>query len=181
LTSGQPVTLTANVTSTSGITPTGTVTFLYGTLSLGTAKLNGGTGTLVESSKNIPGGVYAITARYNGDSYNYSSTSPAQNVTVQNTTTTALSANPTTVTAGQSVAFTATVTRTPASGAPAGKVNFSLSGYTFASASLNAQGTATVTFSTKNLVSGTYNVTATYAGDTLDVTSASSPVTITVQ
>src|SRR5580698_1609810 len=50
LTAGQSATLTATVTpSVSGITPTGTVTFMVGTSSIGTAKLNSsGVATLTE-------------------------------------------------------------------------------------------------------------------------------------
>jgi hypothetical protein len=96
-------------------------------------------------------------------------------------TATTLAANPTTVTPGQAVTFTAKVTRTPAGGAPAGTVSFAFSGYLFSSATPTSQGTAAVTFSTKNLGSGTYPITATYDGDTFDVTSTSAPVNITVQ
>jgi hypothetical protein len=181
--SGQLVTLSATVTSNiSGSTPTGMVTFLYGTRSLGTAALNSqGVATLTESTTGIPAGNYNVTAAYAGDAYDDPSTSSPQTVTVQNSTTTALSVYPGLVASGEPVTLTATVTRTPGSGTPTGTVNFSFEGYNFGSATLNSQGAAIMKFSTQNLGSGSYSITATYAGDALDSGSTSSPVTLTVQ
>jgi len=179
---GQPVTLSATVTSNvSGSAPTGMVTFLYGTRSLGTAALNAqGVATLTQSTAGIPAGNYNITAKYAGDAYNYPSTSSPQAVTIRNVTTTTLSVYPSLVTSGQPVTLTATVTRTSAAGAPTGTVNFSFEGYNFASAALNSQGAAIINFSTKNLGAGSYSISATYAGDTLDSGSTSTPATINV-
>jgi hypothetical protein len=62
---GQPVTLTATVTATTGI-PTGVVTFYDGTTILGTATLNGnGVATLTIST--LTPGAHLIRALYNGD------------------------------------------------------------------------------------------------------------------
>ena len=64
---GQPVTLTATVTTNapgSG-TPTGTVTFMDGTATLGSAALTGGMATLPVST--LPVGVNVLTASYSGD------------------------------------------------------------------------------------------------------------------
>jgi sugar lactone lactonase YvrE len=65
---GQPVTLTATVTPSSGSgLPTGTVTFQDGTTTLGTASLNSsGTATFTTSSLAVA--AHQITATYNGDS-----------------------------------------------------------------------------------------------------------------
>jgi hypothetical protein len=180
VTAGKSLTLTATVTS-SGVTPTGMVTFLVGTTSIGTAKLNSsGVATLTESTSGIPAGVYAVHASYGGDAFNYASVSSAQNVTVQATTATTLTANPTTVTEGQTVNLTAKVARTGNSGTPTGTVAFQFGGYTLATATLSS-GTATAGISTKNLSPGSYPLTAVYNGDTLDAKSNSNTVTITVQ
>ncbi|HEY0307806.1 MAG TPA: Ig-like domain repeat protein [Acidobacteriaceae bacterium] len=65
-TPGQPIMLTANVVQLSGSTlPTGTVTFLDGTTSLGMQNLVAGQAVLSVSSL-VPG-THAITAQYSGD------------------------------------------------------------------------------------------------------------------
>lgn len=64
---GQPVTFTATVAPTSGaITPTGSVVFKDGTVTLGSRILSGGVATLVTST--LSGGAHTITAQYGGDS-----------------------------------------------------------------------------------------------------------------
>lgn len=81
------VKLTATVTRT--VAPlsraiTGTVTFYSQSLTLGTAPVNAsGVATFKASSKGFSAGKYAITATYNGDAYDSSSTSLAVTVTVQ--------------------------------------------------------------------------------------------------
>jgi len=76
--------LQATVTRTTGTgTPGGSVTFYYGSQSLGTAQLSGGIATLSASDSGVPAGNYNITATYNGDSTDASSTSAAEQVTVQ--------------------------------------------------------------------------------------------------
>jgi Bacterial Ig-like domain (group 3)/FG-GAP-like repeat len=63
---GQPVPLTATVSSSGPSVPTGTVTFKSGTTTIGTVPLSGGTATLV--TKTLPVGPLTINAFYNGDS-----------------------------------------------------------------------------------------------------------------
>ena len=70
---GEPVTLTATVTSDGG-TPTGTVVFREGATILATAPLNAqgvATATVV-----LPGGPHTIVAEYQGDGAFASSVSP---------------------------------------------------------------------------------------------------------
>jgi hypothetical protein len=75
------VTFTGTVAATSG-SPTGTVTFLDGTKTLGTGTLSGTTATFQTST--LAAGVHNITASYSGDSNFKASTSPALNETVDN-------------------------------------------------------------------------------------------------
>ena len=85
---GEPVTLTATVTASSG-TPDGTVTFMEASTTLGTATLNsGGEATLTTSS--LPAGVHSITAVYGGKGAFGGSTSAVvtQTVNKQNQTIT---------------------------------------------------------------------------------------------
>jgi len=63
---GSAITLTATVSSTGTGTPTGTVGFVDGTSSLGTATLTGGSASLVIPSLSI--GIHPIQAAYSGDS-----------------------------------------------------------------------------------------------------------------
>ena len=87
VTSPASVTLTAKVTrSATGATgtPGGTVTFSYKTETLGTTTVDSsGVATLAASSKGIPDGSYAITAAYNGDTNDATSTSSPVTVTVK--------------------------------------------------------------------------------------------------
>jgi hypothetical protein len=79
---GQSLTITAGVTEGSG-TPTGTVTFLDGTTTLGTSNVSG-TGIATFSTTALLSGTHAITANYSGDS-NYlvsSATTSATAITV---------------------------------------------------------------------------------------------------
>jgi uncharacterized repeat protein (TIGR03803 family) len=82
VTIGQSVTLKATVTASKGGTPTGSVSFLEGTINLGSVPLSGGVGTAVVSSSSYPAGTYEITAVYNGDTTQAPSTSPAVKVTL---------------------------------------------------------------------------------------------------
>jgi hypothetical protein len=63
ITSGQQVTLTANVTATPSSTPTGTVTFSDGTTTLGSAPLASGSATLVTTGI-VGTGTHTIRANY---------------------------------------------------------------------------------------------------------------------
>lgn len=67
---GESVTLSATVTSTTGLVPTGTVTFSIGSKALCTATLSGGSGSC--STDAIPTGAQTITAVYSGDVHNSS-------------------------------------------------------------------------------------------------------------
>src|SRR5262249_22145799 len=119
---GQPVTLTAAVTSAAGV-PTGTVTFLDGNTVLGTAQVNAGQATLPVS---LGVGNHALTASFAATGNFANSTSAAVAVTVNRAATAAAlasSLNP--AVTGQALTFTATVTAVaPGAGAPTGTVTF---------------------------------------------------------
>jgi len=78
---GQPVTFTGTVSANSG-TPTGSVTFLDGTTTLGTGTLSSGKATFHTSS--LIAGVHNITTAYGGDTNYNASTSTAFSQTVDN-------------------------------------------------------------------------------------------------
>jgi cyclophilin family peptidyl-prolyl cis-trans isomerase len=168
---GQSVTLTAtlSVTSPGSGTPTGTVTFLEGTTTLGTGTLNS-SGVATLSTTALPVGSDSLTASYAGDTNFDSSTSSAQTETVsQAATTTAVSISPTSAVSGQSLTVTATVSASsPGSGTPTGTVTF-VEGSTTLGAQTLASGVATLT--TSALTEGSQTITASYSGDTNFTTS----------
>jgi hypothetical protein len=162
--SGQSVTFTATVTAVSpgAGTPTGTVTFLDGTSTLGAVALSGGVASLTTSSLTVAG--HTVTASYNGDSnFNTSSGNLTQTVTVANSATAiASSINPSAV--GQSVTFTATVSPvSPGSGTPTGTVTFLDGTSTLGTATLSS---GTASFTTSALNAGNHTISASYGGDT---------------
>ncbi len=157
---GQAVTFTANVSGDIGI-PTGTVTFLDGTTTLGTSTLDAnGNATLTASTLAL--GNHNITATYGGDTnYTGSSGSLTEVISQETNSTMSLvsSANP--ALAGQAVTFTATVSGSR--GTPTGSVTF-LDGTTvLGTASLGTNGSAA--FSTSALLPGSQTITALYDGD----------------
>ncbi len=102
----QQLNLTATIT---GVNPTGSVTFVSGTATLGTATVSNGIATLPYSF--TAAGTYPVVANYAGDSANLASTSNSVSVVVIAPDFT-ISASPSsaTITAGQSASTTLTVT-----------------------------------------------------------------------
>ena len=123
---GESVTFTATVKAVapgSG-TPTGTVSFLDGSTTLGTGTLSGGTATFSISTLAVA--AHSITVVYGGDTNFLTSTSGILTQTVKQAATTSSvssSANPSV--SGQAVTFTATIAPvSPGSGTPTGTVTF---------------------------------------------------------
>ncbi len=171
---GEPVTLAASITTSSG-TPTGTVQFFDGSASLGTATVNTAAASLITSTLSV--GTHSITAAYSGDSTHSASSSPALVQTVNALiSSTALSSSLNPSTAGQAVTFTANVAST-SSGTPTGSVQF-LDGTTVLANSTLATGIASLT--TNVLSTGSHSMTATYSGDSTYSGSTSSILTQSV-
>jgi hypothetical protein len=120
----------------------------------------------------------AVTAAYGGDSNFNGSTSPVLTVSVNPTTTsTALTVDNASPVVGQKVTFTATVTASGAGASnPTGSVTFADSSGTLCTSSLSGSDTATCATSYPAI--GSDSVTATYSGDSNDLSSSSSPVTV---
>jgi Bacterial Ig-like domain (group 3) len=171
---GQLVTLTATVSSSGG-TPTGSVTFYDGATTLGTAALNP-SGQAKLSTAGLNGGVHSITAAYSGDSTFATSTSSAlsQNVNRAATTTT-VSSSPSPSIYGQAVTLSVTVSSSV--GVPTGTVTF-YDGGTMLGMGILSSGRATL--STAGLSAGTHSITANYSGDTNFATSTSNAVSQTI-
>jgi hypothetical protein len=166
------ITFTATVTG-NGVTPTGTVTFLSGTNTLGTGTLVGGAATFTISTLAV--GNYSITASYGGDTDNSPSTSAVTNLVVELIPTTTDLV--TSATSGQNpqVILVSVVTGTIGP-TPTGTVTFKTATATLGTATLDASGVATFT---PNLPNGNYSVVAVYSGDTMHSPSTSAAVSIT--
>ena len=177
---GQPVTFTATVTVVvpGAGTPTGTVTFEDGSNPLGTGTLNASgmaTLTVPSTSPFIPAlavGTHSITASYGGDTNDLGSTGTLSGDQMVNqvSTITTLTSNPNPSVYGQSVTFTARVeVVAPGAGTPTGTVTFKDGATVLGTGTLNASGLAT--FTTSTLAVGNHSITASYGGDTNDLTS----------
>ncbi len=158
---GQSVDGYANVTTSDGSIPTGTITFYDGATNIcqipvtpSSCPASTGTGFAV--------GAHTITAVYSGDATHAAATSNAVVITVlANPTAVSLvsSANP--AIAGQPVTLTATAAGSYAM--PTGTVTFLDGTSSLGTATLNSSGTAT--FTTASLSAGSHSLTASYAGD----------------
>jgi subtilase family serine protease len=167
---GQSVTFTAIV---SGTTPTGSVQFADGANALGApVALTGGIATLATNS--LAAGSHAITARYSGDPANQSSVSAVLTQNIQVPTSVSLTSSAPSVTAGQSVTFTATVSGI----APTGSVQFTDGGVNYGAAVPLSGTTAILTTSTLSI--GSHSIGAVYAGDAINPGSSAPLIVQTV-
>jgi hypothetical protein len=157
---GQSVILTATIQAAFGGGPTGTVTFLDGTTSLGTASVSSNASQL--SLSGLSAGSHSIAAKYSGDTNFSGSTSTAIAQTVNpaaTTTTLASSTNPSAF--GQTVTFAASV-QPSSGGTPTGNVTFFDGSVSLGSVSLSGS-SAQLTLASLSL--GSHSITAKYNGD----------------
>jgi len=175
--SGRPVLLTATVTASGGSLPTGTVAFVNGNILLGTANLGRGVASLSVSNLNV--GTDDVNAIYSGDSNDVTSRSQTITITVlQSPTTTTISSSQSPLPTLTPVVISAAVSN-GGSIPPTGLVTFSEDSISIGVGTLDATGTATI--SIPSLPAGSHTFTASYAGDTLDIPSASAPFVQVVQ
>lgn len=174
-----PVTYTATVSPS---TASGNVDFLEGTST--TPRVSGAlrtpsAGKATAMDATLSAGAHSITARYNGDNNNTTSTSAPITQTVRATSAVKLSSTPNPST--DTVTFTATVTPAGATGT----VDFvDDKAGTLGSPTLNATGVATVSVpstTVKSLAVGVHSVTASYSGDGKNTPGKSDPYIQTVQ
>ena len=174
---GQPVTFTATVTANppGNGTPTGTVTFVDGSTTLGTGTLDSpGHASYTTTAFQLTVGSHSITAVYSGDTNFATSTSPVLSQVVNpahTSTTLTSSANPSFF--GQTVTFTATVAPvSPGAGSPTGTVDF-FDGRTTIGTGILAAGVASFSTNTLDVLGSPHSITAVYVGDTNFATSTS--------
>jgi probable HAF family extracellular repeat protein len=176
---GQTINLNAVVTaSTPGSgTPTGSVTFLDGSTTLGTVVLQDDQATL--SITNLMVGPHSITGIYSGDSQFTASTSAVVSTSVeQDPTSLNLISSANAADAGQPVTFTATVSPdAPGSGTPTGTVTFEDGMTALGSASLSG---GKAIFTTSGLAPGSHSISVQYGGNGDFLASDSAAFTLTV-
>ncbi|MBC8275708.1 MAG: Ig-like domain repeat protein [Chloroflexi bacterium] len=177
---GEPVTFTATVSAAAPGTgtPTGTVTFKDGGVTIDTATLDA-SGQVTFTTSDLSVGNHNITTEYGGDgNFNASISNPLTQTVGKADTSTALNSSQNPSVFGQSVTFTATVSAVlPGAGMPSGTVTFKEGAVTLGTGTL-ASGQATL--STSNLSVGRHTITAEYGGDGNFNTSTSSPLTQTI-
>ena len=161
---GQTVTFTATVTGPAGgSTPTGTVTFLNGTTTLGTGTLDA-SGVATFTSATLAANTYNVTASYAGDSGFNASVSSAQTLTIATVaTTTNLTITPAAALVGQTVTVVAKVTPTSGTAIPTGTITFLNGSNVLATTAVDGTGSATYTSSSP--AAGTFSISAVYSGD----------------
>ena len=172
----QTETLTATVTPATSGTPTGTVTVKAGSTTLCTIALASATGKCTLTASQLPPGSYPLTATYSGDDIYTTSADTAQTLTVaKEPTTTDLALSADTIAVGSEQAELFTVQVTPAtSGTPAGNVTVK-AGATAVCTIILANGTGDCSLTPRQLARGSYQITATYNGNTTYAKSTSSP------
>jgi hypothetical protein len=158
---GKPIIFTATVSSPSGGTPTGKVTFLIPDVGDFTRQVLKGKATFTYSK--LPLGLSTVTAYYSGDSsFIRSGSTPLNQIVLAGTTATLTSsANPSLY--GQPVTFTATVSSGIGAPPDGEIVTFKKAGIVLGTGTFSG-GSAAFTIST--LPVGTGDVTAIYGGDT---------------
>ena len=161
---GESLTFTTTVKAVapgSG-TPTGTVSFLDGSTTLGTGTLSGGTATFSISTLAVA--AHSIAVVYVGDTSFLTITSGMLAQTIKQAATNnslSSSANPSAL--GQAVTFTATIAPvSPGSGVPTGTVTFDDGSTVLGTVNLTG---GTATFTTSSLAVGTHSIKAVYVGD----------------
>lgn len=173
---GASTTLTATIASAAaGSTrpgPSGSVNFYDGSTLLGSGTVSGGSASFAASG--LTAGSHPISAVYAGDSNYATSTASVVSVTVnQAATTTAVAANPATITYGSATTLTATVTGSGATGT----VTFRDGSAMLGSAALSG---GSASFTASSLGGGTHLITSIYRGDTNFASSTSAATTVTV-
>ncbi len=174
--SGGAVTLTALVTGNGGI-PTGTVSFRDGTTTLTSVSVSAA-GVATLSTTGLTPGYHLLTATYNGDTNDSTSTSAAlnQQVTLKTVVTILSSANPSLLT--DSVRYTVSVSSGIATAIPTGLISLTDNGSAIGSSAVDATGTATFAIAAPSL--GQHTLVAAYAGDAENLATSSAPFLQTV-
>lgn len=185
---GQPITFTAQITpeSTVGGVAGGTVDFKQGGVTLHSETVDAN-GTATWTTSTLPIGGYTITANYAGQGIHLASQSTAQSGTVSIIgTSVQVTPSVAEIVYGGQLTLTAAVTKlVSGETTPTGSVTFKHGLFVIGTASLDANGQATL--STDHLPEAVLpnrnvpgSVTAEYSGDDIHSSAASDPASLTV-
>jgi hypothetical protein len=156
--------------------PTGNVTFLAGTKTLGTATLSNSSASLPVSSSSLAAGTNSISASYSGSSSFAQSTSTPVAVTIvlpSIATSSVVTASPSVFAQKSSTVLTATLKAASGSVAPTGNVSFTLGSVLLGNAALSG-GTAVLAVAGSSLAVGANKITANYVSAGNFINSSSS-------
>ncbi len=173
---GQPLTLSASVTSNGG-GATGTVAFLEAGKTVGTASLNGSEVATFTTSTLAPGN-HVLLAQYLGDGAAGASASTPMTLAIKQTTALALTSSGNPSLTLNTITFTAILTNAGAASAT-GIITFTDGEMTLGTATLDATGHAALTV--PQLSAGNHAIAAVYAGDVADLSSATAPLAEIIQ
>jgi polygalacturonase len=176
--------LATNPNATLALTPpTGTVTIYDGQTALASAPLqvnsNNGMELVSIPLDPLSAGVHTLTAQYSGDSNYPAFTFGSYTVAVGGgkSTSTSLTASSTSMTAGESITFNASVTG-PGHSTPSGTVRFTAGSINLGTVATDSNGNASIT--TTSLTPGNYSVVAAFTGQQGSTSSQSAPVALTI-
>ena len=156
---GEPINLTATVTSPAG-TPTGTVIFKDGATTLATVSLDGS--GVAATTVALPAGTHSIRAEYQGEGV-FAASASAPNVhTVNKGDTTTTLTNPPVITHGDALPVEVDVAAVdPATGTPTGTVTVSANGQQLVGPLTAGELDGDLT----GLAPGIHTISASYGGD----------------
>jgi hypothetical protein len=174
---GTPLTLTATVTGNGGVVGTGSVSFMDGGTSIGSAALNANGVASLSLSTLVPGAHTIVASYVGGSNANPSSSTPVM-IAVKQLTQIALASSANPALTLSSIVVTATVTNSGV-GVATGTVTFMNGSTELGTATLNASGVASLTV--PPLSAGNYTLQASYAGDSEDFSSTAASLTEGVQ
>jgi uncharacterized repeat protein (TIGR03803 family) len=169
-----PIAVTVTPSTGSGV-PTGSVTLMAGTTTVGTVPLSGGSASATLNSRLFTPGTYSLTAIYSGDSMYATATTTTATLTISKLApTVTLNITPSSVTQGTAGDVSVTVNNGGVT-VPGGTVVLSSEGAYLGTAFLNG-GSGKVSINSLPYQVGTYTVLATYSGDTYNSSTTGSEV-----
>lgn len=170
---GTAITFTANVMSR-GQAASGQVTFLDGSVTLGTVNVTNGIASFSTTALNA--GLHTIIARYGGDSSTQASTSNILLEVAQQHTTTALVSSLNPAVTDQSITLTAAIGN---GSNPSGTVTFYDGAVALGTGAISSSGSAALTIT--SLAAGAHSISVHYSGDSYNLASDSAGIAEIVQ
>lgn len=178
ITQGQPLSLSANVTSEGTPSPSGIVDFFDGSKLLGSSNLDVNGNTSYSTSV-LLAGAHSLLAKYRGDDVSNSSFSSPLSILVNQPpqdTVLNLTTDKANVSLGETVLLS--LQATGGTAIPTGNIEFYDNSKLVSTVPLNAQGVATLTLTMQVL--GEHTLNGAYAGDSSHISKNSNLIKVTV-